>query len=191
MRSFLLVSHTVKVNGDFSLNSLAGDHGRIDILCHVIKNCFLVSNGIRTDTILYIYFATDKLTIKMDGSSLKFINPDERSTASIIRNIFKEFTSYQVTGKEYHPGITLYRWSIEDILKSAKVSVIYLKEGGGYDPLSEESLFVLGDSMDLSADEEKIINRYAINTVSISPISLHADQCITVIHNRLDMYKTH
>lgn len=81
MRTFIIAGHGKNTDGDFTLNDLAGSAGRIDVLLRCISASFLISNGIRRDTDVYLCLSGDMTrTVRLVGEELKYLNPDERST---------------------------------------------------------------------------------------------------------------
>ena len=85
--NFFLFLKLTPIDPKFNINNLAGE-GRIDLLCRVITNVFFVSNGFRHSN-LYIYFQKESILIKLIGSKIKKVNPDERSIAGYLKKIFR------------------------------------------------------------------------------------------------------
>jgi tRNA (pseudouridine54-N1)-methyltransferase len=187
-RKFLVVCHDVRTDGAFSLNDLPGS-GRVDVCARCVVASLLISYGIRKDTEVILHLSgepTPGISIRINGSSVKYLNPDERSTAALIRNALLKYRE----GKEVQssPGVFVWRAGLEDILRNE--NVYYLKENGT--PLNQlnfsgDAMFVLGDHKDLTPEEEQVVRKYARAAVSVSPISLYSEQCITIVHNYLDM----
>jgi tRNA (pseudouridine54-N1)-methyltransferase len=188
MRIFFVINHSVDLK-DFSLNALSSDNGRVDLVCKLIKDSFLISNSIRKDTVLYIFFSKGKKTIMFIGNQLLYLNPDERSIASILKKVFSSYIKEKIIGKEYSPGIYLYDWDIKDVLKRINLPVVLLLEEGIMDitKIRKNVVFVLSDHTNFSREEIDIIKNYNPFILKISPYSLHTDQCITIIHNALDV----
>ena len=87
--SWASVSHRTPTNGDFNLNDLPGSGGRVDVLARCIGSSLLISNAIRRDASVSIYFSGDGaegITVVVSGSRVKHLNPDERSTSALLRN---------------------------------------------------------------------------------------------------------
>jgi len=188
MRIFFVIDHSVELK-DFSLNALSSENGRVDLVCKLIKDSFLISNSIRKDTVLYIFFSKSKKTIMFIGNQLLYLNPDERSIASILKKVFLLYLKEKIIGKEYSPGIYLYNWNIEEVLKRINLPVVLLLEEGIMDTtkIRQNVAFVLSDHTNFSTEEIDIIKNYNPFILKISPYSLHTDQCITIIHNKLDV----
>src|SRR5579862_5532022 len=90
MRRFLILAHRVPTGGAFTLNDLAGGGGRVDEIARAVSTAFTVSNDLRRDTELTVLFVQPGLPgprrIRLVGSRLRFLNPDERSTAALLKN---------------------------------------------------------------------------------------------------------
>lgn len=52
--------------------------------------------------------------------------------------------------------------------------------------LMDDGIFIFGDDMGVNEDEEKLISGYEPYVISLGPLSLHTDHCITLINNELD-----
>lgn len=89
MRYFIIIGHRVTTTGDFRLDDIAGGAGRLDILIRCINSAFFLSHDIRRDVELYLICeggSNPPKTILLKGNELRYLNPDERSTSSLIRN---------------------------------------------------------------------------------------------------------
>jgi len=52
--------------------------------------------------------------------------------------------------------------------------------------IPENPCFILGDNQDPTEEEIRAISGYPFTKVSVGPLSLHADHCITVLLNEMD-----
>jgi len=193
MRRFVIVGHKANTDGNFKLNDMAGGAGRLDVLLRCINSAFFLSHSIRRDVEVYLVLLgppKPPVTIRLSGSEIRYLNPDERSTGSLIRNaLLKAKNGKEVSSS---PGIYVSRRGLEDVMKVlAGTEIIYLHENGTCMENAEFDMetdltFVLGDHMDLTEEEENIILKYNPIKVSLGPEILHADHCIVVSHNILD-----
>jgi len=192
MPALVVVGQKVCTDGKFSLNDLTGSTGRLDVLLRCVNSAFMLSNNIRRNVDLYIVLMGEPdppKAIHFKGDELKYLNPDERSTAALVKNaLMKKVEREWVMST---PGIMVSRRSLADVLEDlGGRRLIYLKEDGigiSQIALKDEDIIVLGGKEDLSPEEEKTILAWP-NTqkISVGPKSLHADHCITVVLNKMD-----
>ena len=191
MRQFVLVGHEVPTTPDFSLDDLAGGAGRLDALSRSITASFVTSHGIREDVRTHLV-AQDELTISFDGSTLRGLHPDERSTAALVRTALEaRDEAIGMQPAEPSPGIELYRRGLEGTLEAVSGDgvVVQLHEDGNAVVDAgglEDPVFVLSDHRDFTAAEERLLEEYVDRRVRLGPELLHADQAITVAHHYLD-----
>ena len=88
MRQFIVHGHAVPPTAEFSLDDLTGA-GRLDLLARCVTASVLLSHGIRDDVRTHLVI-NDEFTVQFDGSQLRGLHPDERSTAALIRTALEE-----------------------------------------------------------------------------------------------------
>jgi len=192
MRYFVIVGHKAVTTGDFKLDDIAGGAGRLDILVRCVNSAFFLSHDIRKDTELFLVLLggyEPPKTIRFSGAELRYLNPDERSTSSLIRNaLLKKIEKEEVRSS---PGIYISGMSFEEVIGklSEKGKLVYLKEDGTdvrSNKLPEDPVFVISDNADLTEEEENALLRYEPEKISVGPHSLHADHCMILVHNEID-----
>ena len=192
MIRFVITGHRAFTTGDFKLDDIAGGAGRLDVLVRCVNSSFFLSHSIRTDVELFLVLeggADAPKTVRFLGKELRYLNPDERSTASLIRNaLLKKVGSDEIRSS---PGIYISRRSFSDIIDQLKEisEIIYLKEDGtdARDfTFPENPTLILGDDMDLTKDEEKALTACRPSKIRLGPLSLHADHCMIIAHNEID-----
>lgn len=185
-RRFLFVSHRTPVDGSFNLNDLPGSGGRVDVLARCVSSSLLISNAIRRDASVSIHFGGDSgKTVVVSGMSVRYLNPDERSTAALIRNALVK--ARETVEGEASPGIHFFTGSLADAVRrlAGGCRVYYLREDGTRCDIALPALFILGDSMDLTKEEEKAVGSEA-ERASISRVSQQSDQCALIVNWLLD-----
>jgi tRNA (pseudouridine54-N1)-methyltransferase len=189
MRAFLIVGNRA-LTMPFNLNNLTA--GRMDVLCRCIAQSLFISHGIRRDVEVYLLLLGEPeppKAIRVVGSEVKNMAPDERNIAGLLR---KALMLGADEWKRSSPGIYIGRKNIKDLLVelSEKYEVVYLREDGENirDAVKElnNPLFVLGDHLGLSREIERVVLDCAMKIISVSPLSLQADQCIVIVHYELD-----
>lgn len=195
MRIFIIVGHKATTEPSFSLEDIPGTSGRLDILCRSVTSAFVLSHGIRKDVLAYLVLlgGENPKTIQLVGESLRHLNPDERSTAALLK---KALAVEAAPGWSMStPGIFVRSGGLPRLLEDLRqrsVRLIYLKEDGKDfrclrdEPLEEEMAFVLGDHSGMTAEEEALLTSAGAEVVALGPTSLHADHCIVVTNWLLD-----
>jgi tRNA (pseudouridine54-N1)-methyltransferase len=85
-RNIVVVSRDVSsdvASGVFEANQLLA--GRVDVLARCVNSAIWISNGIRTDTRVYLMLHPHNVTVRVDGSAIEELHPDERSTALLLQ----------------------------------------------------------------------------------------------------------
>jgi len=191
VRRFIIIGHKAATAADFKLDDLAGGAGRLDVLLRCINSAFFLSHDIRKDVEVILVLQGPPgpaRTIRLVGSELRYLNPDERSTGALIRNALMRDARSE---ERSTPGIYVSTRTYQDVLGllGEGTEIVYLKEDGADirgTELPENVTFVLSDHMDLTSDEEGLLLQYKPKVVKLGPISYHADHCITIVNNELD-----
>jgi tRNA (pseudouridine54-N1)-methyltransferase len=191
MRQFVVIGHDAPTDPDFSLDDIAGGAGRLDVLCRCVNSAFFLSHAIRTDVRCRLVLG-DTFTLRFEGSELRRLNPDERSTAALVRNALEQREN-AIGHMEWEasPGVYLSRKGSEATLGDAasEGTVITLHEDG--QPVVEvdppaDPVFVLSDHNDFTDAESELLMDIATGRIRLGPERLHADHAITVAHNYID-----
>jgi tRNA (pseudouridine54-N1)-methyltransferase len=194
MRTFIVVGHKATITPNFSLEDIPGTSGRLDILCRCINAAFVISHGIRHDVriLLVLCGGEPNKTICLRGVDLRHLNPDERTTAALLKKALAI-----VAGPAWSmstSGIFVRTGGLDNVLSDLKakgIKPVYLREDGmdvhkANCNLSDDAVFILGDHMGMTPEEETQILQAGAEVVSISPASLHADHCIVLVNWMLD-----
>jgi len=194
MRIFIVVGHKATITPNFSLEDIPGTSGRLDILCRCINAAFVISHGIRHDVhiLLVLCGGEPNKTICLRGVDLRHLNPDERTTAALLKKALAI-----VAGPAWSmstSGIFVRTGGLDNVLSDLKakgIKPVYLREDGmdvhkANCNLSDDAVFILGDHMGMTPEEETQILQAGAEVVSIGPASLHADHCIVLVNWMLD-----
>ncbi len=185
---FILKASKAKTSNDFSLNDLPGDGGRMDIVARCVNSAFFLSHDLRRDTELIVVLEGEPnppVCLRFVGNELRYLSPDERCTGGLIKKALEKIPEKEM---ESTPGIYVSRKNFQDVIGEIDSEVIYLHEDGkdieALEFNSEKIYFVLGDHTGLSEEDESLLKN--AKRVSISPMVLHADHCIIIVHNVFD-----
>jgi tRNA (pseudouridine54-N1)-methyltransferase len=191
MRAFLIVGNKA-VTKPFSLNDLTGA-GRMDIICRFIAQALFISHGIRRDVEVYALLLGQPdppKVLRVFGDEVRYMAPDERNIAGLIRKALS--LRVDENWRSSTPGIYIAKKGLKELLEELgeKFKIVYLREDGK-DIRSlacrlKNPLFVLGDHLGLSETDERIVLDYSDHVVSVSRLSLQADQCVVIAHYELD-----
>ncbi len=196
MRRFLLLAHRVPVTGDFTLNDLAGGAGRMDEIARAVSTAFTLSNDLRRDTEVTVLFLSEPpphaRRITLRGARLRYLNPDERSTAALLKNALVRSRTVD-RDVEASPGLTVGpadpRAEIASFL--SQPGSVWLAETGT--PFEEwvapsgELAAVVSDPYDPSDAERAIGVERGVPMLSVGPRSLRTSQVIDLVHHALDV----
>jgi len=189
MRQFVVLGHEAPTEPEFSLDDIAGGAGRLDVLCRCVNAAFLLSHGIREDVELFLVLQ-DSLTLRLVGSELRYLAPDERNVGSLLRSgIEAKGEAIGMMEVESTPGIHVSKRGFEAVLDELDGTVIQLHEGG--QPVAdveppESPAFVLSDHEEFTEGEADLLARRADARVSLGPEALHANHAIVVAQNFLE-----
>jgi tRNA (pseudouridine54-N1)-methyltransferase len=193
MRTFIVVGHKAITSPNFSLEDIPGTSGRLDILCRAVTAAFVFSHGIRKDVCVYLILLGGEVpkTVRLDGQTLRHLNPDERTTAALLKKALAVPATPQWAMST--SGIFVRTGGLELLLADLKEArLIYLREDGadirGLDigSLSAEAAYILGDHTGMTPEEEALLEQAGAKVVSLGPTSLHADHCIVLLNWFLD-----
>lgn len=189
MRQIVVCGHDAPTSPEFPLDDLPSAAGRLDVLCRCVTSALFLSHGIRTNTRVHLVLR-DELTVSFDGSTVRRLNPDERSTAAMVRTALDAkdgAIGHQPATPA--PGVELYRMGLAATLDRVGGTLVELHEDG--DPIADrepvaDPTFALSDHRDFTEREADLLADRADARVRLGPDRLHADHAVTVAHNWLD-----
>jgi tRNA (pseudouridine54-N1)-methyltransferase len=187
-RTFVVLGHDAPTTPEFSLDDLPGA-GRLDVLCRAVGSALLTSHAIREDTRVYLVLDRE-YTLRVEGGAVRRLNPDERSTAALVRTALE--AREEAVGRmavEPSPGLYLARGGLAEVLEECTGPLYQLHEDG--EPavardLPEAPTFVCSDDQAFRADETELLAEHDARRLGLGPVALHVDQAITVTHHWLD-----
>jgi tRNA (pseudouridine54-N1)-methyltransferase len=194
MRRFLFLAHRVPPDGAFTLNDLAGGAGRMDEIARAVSTAFTLSNDLRRDTEVTVLFVAEPppraRRIDLVGARLRYLNPDERSTAALLKNALTRAVAFP-REFESSPGLTVAPVDPEADLRAflGRPGAVWLTEAGR--PISEwepgnEVAAVISDPYDPTPAETALLEASGVPRLSVGPRSLRTSQVVDLVHSALD-----
>ncbi len=193
MRRFVIVAQKARASADFLLVDIPSTSGRLDVLLRCLRAALLVSHGVRRDTIVYLVLLGDParpLTLRIDGAASRYLRPDERSLATVIKKAFA-LPRGSSAFTEVRAGITMAEGGLETLAGDLAGSTpLVLDEHG--DDLREEALdaddltFFLGDHLGFETQALAFVQELGARAVRGGPLTLHSEDVISLVHNELD-----
>jgi len=184
------------VSGAFTLNDLAGGAGRMDEVARSVSTAFTLSNDLRRDTEMTVLFVAEPppraRQIRLVGERLRHLNPDERSTAALLKNaLVRSIPATRET--EASPGLFVGPTDPPTALQefAQLPGCVWITESGG--PLrshrfeADSVAAILSDPYDPDPTEVAELEGLGLPKLSVGPRSLRSSQCIDVLHNELDL----
>jgi len=200
LREFVFKANKTITSDNINLKDLPGSCGRLDLVCRCVSSAFFLSHDLRRDTVFYsVHYGPPNppVSLKFVGSELKRVSPDERSIALFIKKALSKSELATSFWKESTSGIYFAKMEFRDIILK-KINegkeIYYLHKDGEYidnvfknktSKELENVVFILGDHIGIGKEDEEFLDSFA-HKVSVSPLELHANHCITLVHNALD-----
>lgn len=184
-RVFILKASEGRTAPDFSLKSLAGAAGRMDLICRCVIAALYTPNGLdrSAEIALVLEGPPDPpLTVTFAGGEVQRAPVGEVEAAEMI---------VQAMQGKVLPGVKAERMGFEAAVaryRDLGFALYYLHEEG--EPSKEvcfavKSALVLGDQKGLDPASERFLDRMKAARVSLGPISYLASQCINIASGEL------
>jgi tRNA (pseudouridine54-N1)-methyltransferase len=194
MRHFVVVGQTADAAGAFSLEDIAGTSGRIDVLVRCLRAALCVSHGLRTDVVIDLVLLGGPRaprTLRVDGSRARFIRPDERSLATLVKKVLAADTP-GTTFVEVKQGVFLRDAGLAELVSELPPEAArYVLEESARD-LREvvldagDVVVFVGDHRGFDEASRALVASAGAAPVRVGPISVHADDAVTLAMNELD-----
>lgn len=195
MRRFVVIGQRACASPDFSLVDLAGTSGRLDVLVRCVRAALLHSHGVRTDTVIYLVLGggpTAPRTLRFDGATAKFLRPDERALATLVQKSLAN----DGRGPDFvivRPGVGLANDGLEAVLRDVGDGARFVLDEEGDDvrtidgaALAANPVFVIGDDLGFEPSVQRRLSDQGARAIGIGPVSVHAEDVVTVLVNELD-----
>lgn len=196
MRRFVIIGQRATASDDFLLEDVPGTSGRLDVLLRCLRAGLLFSHGMRRDVVMYLVLLGGPRAprvLRADAVALKFVRPDERSLANLVRTALASRADDGVRAfVEVRPGVSLFSGGLEHVIQDLGGATPYVLVEHAPDIRDVAELgrhntaFFLGDHLGL--DEMALAQLEAIGarSISVGPVSLHAEDVIAIVSNEID-----
>src|SRR5690349_14486998 len=194
-RRFVILGRTAMASSDFLLDDLPGTSGRLDVLLRCVRAALLTSHGVRSDTVIdLVLLGAPKAprVVRIDGATVKFLRPDERPLATLLKKSLEAYDAMGKTGEEarafteVRPGISIARGALDRVLSDETKT--YVLDESGIDvraiDLEKDAIFVLGDHQGFDDDAKTTLA--PLQKISLGPVSVHSDDAVAILLNELD-----
>ena len=206
-RRFVIVGQTATASPEFSLLDIPGTSGRLDVLLRCLRAALLVSHGLRRDTIVYLVLLGGPLAprvLRVDGRYVRFIRPDERMLAITVQKALARSATDAEPNVfvEIRPGLAVARGGVDAVLADlgsdgsdghgeSRSLATYVLEENARDlrdgPLASDDVVVfVGDNHGFDEPTRARLAAAGAVAIGVGPISLHADDAITIVCNEMD-----
>ena len=197
-RRFVIIGQKATASPEFSLIDLPGTSGRLDVLLRCLRSALLVSHGLRRDTIVYLVLLGGPRAprvLRVDGNEIRFVRPDERALALLVQKALARVTPPAEVGAfvPIRPGLAVASGDLEAVIADLGSSVAssYILEEEGRDVragtlASEDVVVFVGDNHGFDAVTRGRLEALGAVAIGVGPISLHADDAITIVCNEMD-----
>jgi tRNA (pseudouridine54-N1)-methyltransferase len=193
VRRFAIIGSTATASDEFSLDDFPGTSGRLDVLVRCVRAALLHSHGVRRDAIVYLVLLGGPRaprTLRFEGASAKFVRPDERALATLVKKSLATTADDDKKGfVEVRPGVSVARGGVAIVLADAPKAARYVLDESGEDirgvTIEDDALFFVGDH--LGFDTAGI---GAARAIAIGPTSLHSDDVVAIVSNEIDRATT-
>lgn len=178
MREFILFSRTGRTDGNFT--SLRHG-GRLDTVYQCILLSLFKAHSMRRDVVFHVILngpPKPPIHLKINAKDLMDVRVDERTWENILRNV--------LSGKD-HPGITVEKRSLQELLKNKENVYVLHEKGQDITQVEfiENPVFLLGDQVGLPRKDESFALRKG-QKISLGKKHYLASSCIDIINYWLD-----
>jgi len=168
----------------------------MDEVARSVSTAFTLSNDLRRDTEMTILFVAEPppaaRRIELSGARLRYLNPDERSTAALLKNALTRAAHFP-RDFESSPGLKVGPAEPMAVLREflGRPGAVWLTEGGlalgAWPGAGGELAAVLSDPKEPTGEERELLTASGVPRLSVGPRSLRSSQVIDAVHRELDL----
>jgi tRNA (pseudouridine54-N1)-methyltransferase len=197
MRRFIVIGQTATASADFSVMNLPASSGRLDVLLRCVRAALMFSHGLRRDTVVYLVLLGGPRaprTLRLEGASARYLRPDERALALKVQRAL----AAEARGEGFVPlgqGLAIAEGGLDAALADIGPAALYVLEEGAPDVREVKvstaaPAFVFGDHAGFDPASRALLAALGAVAVGLGPVSVHADDAVTLVVNELDRRMT-
>lgn len=194
MRRFVIIGRTAHAGEGVRLDDLPGTSGRLDVPVRCVRAALLVSHGLRRDVVVYLVLLGGDAprTVRIDGATAKFIRPDERPLATLLKKTLARVDREDPAFAEVKPGIAVACAGLEAVFGDLAGATPFVLEEGAPDvrsigpELAGDAAFFIGDHLGFDASTRERLAAIGARPIGVGPVSLHSDDVVTLLSNEID-----
>ncbi|WP_165313635.1 tRNA (pseudouridine(54)-N(1))-methyltransferase TrmY [Vibrio ziniensis] len=196
MRTFVLRARSAPTDSQ-KLQAEVGGKAHAEILAHGIMNAIFTAQSHREDAVIHLVLESTQdfsRTITIDANTISDIGGFHESAliALLVKALDKSLGMTKEQIREVQAGLTVQTISFEALVtKLADSHSMYMMDKKGESirtiEIGPNPCFLLTDHIPMPKKTGNSLKRLGVEKLSLGPKMLFASQCITLIHNELDM----
>ena len=184
MREFVYFSRKAATTGNFNDLMKAG---RMDIVCHVVIMSLFISNNVRNNVRLHLFFYGQPDPPK-HLEIMANPNISKKDIAGLIKRMLFKYKPGKKT--EAFENCFVEKKSLIKFVEEAKDKNFYILDKDGENirnvDIKENPIFILGDHEGIDKKELKRLSKSA-KKVSLGKVNYFSSQVVTILNNELDI----
>jgi tRNA (pseudouridine54-N1)-methyltransferase len=196
MRTFVLRARSAPTDSQ-KLQAEVGGKAHAEILAHGIMNAIFTAQSHREDAVIHLVLESTQdysRTITIDANTISDVGGFHEAAliALLVKALDKSLGMTKEQIREVQPGLTVQTISFEALVtKLADTHSMYMMDKKGESirtiDIGPNPCFLLTDHIPMPKKTGNSLKRLGVEKLSLGPRMLFASQCITLIHNELDM----
>jgi tRNA (pseudouridine54-N1)-methyltransferase len=157
----------------------------MDVLCRCVTASLFLSHGMRRNVEVYLVLLglpNPPATVLFSGEKVRYLNPDERSSASLIKKALSIPRGHEF--RESTPGVFVRTGGLGELLAEHPFTLLDESGDDVRQVATPPGACLLSDHLNLTDSEQELVRD--LPRISVGPLPLHADQAITVLLNETD-----